>query len=106
MIEVNIPLGNFRFQFIKDDPGVLRYVSDQSVCDKCDSHAVTGQVVGSDLLIFQKHTHKTVLSQREQLFLQVGREKADAIGTMTEYANKLFTMPKTTLATGSRIVQF
>lgn len=24
---------------------------------------------------------------------------------MTEYANKLFTMPKTTLATGSRIVQ-
>ena len=29
-------------------------------------------------------------SQREQLFLQVGREKADATGTMTEYANKLF----------------
>ena len=51
MIEVNIPLGNFRFQFIKDDPGVLRYVYDQSDCDKCDSHAVTGQVVGSDLLI-------------------------------------------------------
>ena len=66
----------------------------------------SGIEVGSDLLIFQKHTHKTVLSQREQLFLQVGREKADAIGTMTEYANKLFTMPKTTLATGSRIVQF
>ena len=65
----------------------------------------SGIEVGSDLLIFQKHTHKTVLSQREQLFLQVGREKADAIGTMTEYANKLFTMPKTTLATGSRIVQ-
>ena len=65
----------------------------------------SGIEVGSDLLIFQKHTHKTVLSQREQLFLQVGREKADAIGTMTEYANKLFTMPKTTLATGTRIVQ-
>ena len=63
----------------------------------------SGIEVGSDLLIFQKHTHKTVLSQREQLFLQVGREKADAIGTMTEYANKLFTLPKTTLATGSRI---
>ena len=54
----------------------------------------SGIEVGSDLLIFQKHTHKTVLSQREQLFLQVGREKADAIGTMTEYANKLFTMKK------------
>ena len=65
----------------------------------------SGIEVGSDLLIFQKHTHKTVLSQREQLFLQVGREKADATGTMTEYANKLFTIPKTTLATGSRIVQ-
>ena len=45
-------------------------------------------------MIYKIFTHKTVLSQREQLFLQVGREKADAIGTMTEYANKLFTMPK------------
>ena len=65
----------------------------------------SGIEVGSDLLVFQKHTHKAALSQREQLFLQVGREKADASGTMTEYANKLFTLPKTTLATGSRIVQ-
>lgn len=65
----------------------------------------SGIEVGSDLLIFQKHTRKAALSQREQLFLQVGREKADATGTMTEYANKLFTIPKTTLATGSRIVQ-
>jgi len=65
----------------------------------------SGIEVGSDLLIFQKHTQKSVLSGREQLFLQVGREKADTTGTMTEYANKLFTLPKTTLATGSRIVQ-
>jgi len=63
----------------------------------------SGIEVGSDLLVFQKHTHKAALSQREQLFLQVGREKADTTGTMTEYANKLFTLPKTTLATGSRI---
>ena len=63
----------------------------------------SGIEVGSDLLIFQKHTHKAALSQREQLFLQVGREKADTTGAMTEYANKLFTLPKTTLATGSRI---
>ena len=63
----------------------------------------SGIEVGSDLLVFQKHTHKAALSQREQLFLQVGREKADASGTMTEYSNKLFTLPKTTLATGSRI---
>ena len=49
----------------------------------------SGIEVGSDLLIFQKHTRKAALSQREQLFLQVGREKADATGTMTEYANKL-----------------
>ena len=65
----------------------------------------SGIEVGSDLFVFQKHTHKAALSQREQLFLQVGREKADTTGTMTEYANKLFTLPKTTLATGSRIVQ-
>lgn len=63
----------------------------------------SGIEVGSDLLVFQKHTHKAALSQREQLFLQVGREKADTTGTMTEYANRLFMLPKTTLATGSRI---
>ncbi|MDB9197093.1 N-6 DNA methylase, partial [Parabacteroides distasonis] len=65
----------------------------------------SGIEVGSDLLVFQKHTHKAALSQREQLFLQVSREKADTSGTMTEYANKLFTLPKTTLVTDSRIVQ-
>lgn len=35
----------------------------------------SGIEVGSDLLIFQKHTHKAALSQREQLFLQVGRKR-------------------------------
>ena len=63
----------------------------------------SGIEVGSDLLIFQKHTRKVALSLREKMFLQVAKEKADTTGTMTEYANKLFTLPKTTLATDSRI---
>ena len=63
----------------------------------------SGIEVGSDLLVFQKHSNKATLSLRERTFLQVGKEKADTAGTMTEYANKLFAMPKTTLATGSRI---
>ena len=64
----------------------------------------SGIEVGSDLLIFQKHTNKASLSLREKAFLQVTREKADADGTMTEYANKLFSLPKTVLATDSGIV--
>ncbi|GAB0482919.1 DNA methylase [Alistipes sp. cv1] len=64
----------------------------------------SGIEVGSDLLIFQKHTRKATLSQRERMFLQVGREKADATGATAEYANKLFTLPGTALATDSRIV--
>ena len=63
----------------------------------------SGIETGSDLLIFQKHTHKAALSLREKMFLQVSKEKADTAGTMTEHANKLFTLPKTTLATDSRI---
>ncbi len=63
----------------------------------------SGIETGSDLLIFQKHTHKAALSLREKMFLQVSKEKADTEGTMTEHANKLFTLPKTTLATDSRI---
>lgn len=62
-----------------------------------------GIEVGSDLLIFQKNTRKTTLSLRERMFLQVAKEKADTQGATTEYANKLFTMPKTTLSTDSRI---
>lgn len=64
----------------------------------------SGIDVGSDLLIFQKHTNKAALSAREQMFLQVGKEMYDMNGTMTENANKLFSMPKTVLATDSRIV--
>ena len=64
----------------------------------------SGIEVGSDLLVFQKHTHKAALSLREKMFLQVAKEKADTAGTMTEPTNRLFSLPKTTLATGSRIV--
>ena len=63
----------------------------------------SGIEVGSDLLVFQKHTHKAALSLREKMFLQVVKEKADTAGTMTEPTNRLFSLPKTTLATGSRI---
>lgn len=62
-----------------------------------------GIEVGSDLLVFQKNTHKSALSGREQAFLQVSKEMVDMSGKTTEYANRLFTLPKTTLATGSRI---
>ena len=63
-----------------------------------------GIEVGSDLLVFQKHTHKAALSLRERSFLQTYKEKVEAAGTMTENTNRIFTMPKTALATGSRIV--
>lgn len=63
----------------------------------------SGIEVGSDLLIFQKHTNKAALSLREKMFLQVAKEKADTAGSMTEPTNRLFSLPKTTLATGSRI---
>ena len=63
----------------------------------------SGIEVGSDLLVFQKHTNKAALSLREKMFLQVAKEKADTAGTMTEPTNRLFSLPKTTLATGSRI---
>ena len=63
----------------------------------------SGIEVGSDLLIFQKHSRKVTLSLREKMFLQVSKEKVDTAGTMTDYANKIFTLPKTALATDSRI---
>lgn len=62
-----------------------------------------GIEVGSDLLIFQKHTHKAMLSQRERLFMQVSKETVDTQGTTTEYANKIFSLPNHTLYTDSRI---
>ena len=58
----------------------------------------SGIEVGSDLLVFQKHTNKAALSLREKMFLQVAKEKADTVGTMTEPTNRLFSLPKTTLA--------
>lgn len=61
-----------------------------------------GIEIGTDLLVFQKHTRKTTLSHREQLFMQVGRENGTD-GIVTEYANKLLMQPKTALATDSRI---
>ena len=63
----------------------------------------SGIEVGSDLLVFQKHTHKAALSLREKMFLQVAKEKCDTVGTATEPVNRLFSLPKTTLATGSRM---
>ena len=63
----------------------------------------SGIEVGSDLLILQKHSRKATLSLREKMFLQVSKEKVDTAGTMTDYANKIFTLPKTALATDSRI---
>ena len=63
----------------------------------------SGIEVGSDLLIFQKHSRKATLSLREKMFLQVSKEKVDTAGTMTDYANKIFTLPKTALATDGRI---
>lgn len=48
-----------------------------------------GIQVGSYLLVFQKHTRKTTLSHREQLFMQVGKENGTG-GIVTEYSNKLF----------------
>ena len=65
----------------------------------------SGIEVGSDLLIFQKaHAQDGTLTTGTTVFTS-RQGKGGRIGTMTEYANKLFTMPKTTLATGSRIVQ-
>lgn len=61
-----------------------------------------GIEVGTDLLVFQKHTRKTTLSNRERLFVQTSKENG-ADGIVTEYANKLFAQPKTALATDSRI---
>lgn len=60
----------------------------------------SGIEVGSDLLIFQKHTHKTVLSQREQLFLQLSQKpivigekyiQINRQGTLVRNPNRVYT---------------
>lgn len=61
-----------------------------------------GIEVGSDLLIFQKHTGKVLQSHREKLFVQSSKETFNN-GETTEPINRLFTMPNTALATGSCI---
>lgn len=53
-----------------------------------------GIEVGSDLLVFQKHTHKAALSLRERSFLQTYKEKVEAAGTMTENTNRILPCPK------------
>ncbi len=63
----------------------------------------SGIEVGSDLLIFQKDTAKSGPTSREAMFLQTSREKHGEENT--EPSNRLFTMPKTTLSTDSRIVK-
>ncbi|MCM1312850.1 MAG: N-6 DNA methylase [Roseburia sp.] len=64
-----------------------------------------GIEVGSDLLIFQKHTGKVSQSHREKLFLQSSKESAGADNIVTEPMNRFFTLPNTTLATNSVIAK-
>lgn len=61
-----------------------------------------GIEVGSDLFIFQKDSNKRALTTREQMFLEVGRERSTQ-GIETEYSNKVFTLPQSTLSTNSQI---
>ena len=64
----------------------------------------SGIEVGSDLLIFQKNTRKATISHRERMFTETMQEMVDTQGATTEYFNKYFTLPNTTLATESCIV--
>ena len=61
-----------------------------------------GIEVGSDLFILQKDSHKQNLTTRERLFLEACRERTSQ-GVETEHSNKAFTLPQSTLATGSAI---
>ena len=61
-----------------------------------------GIEVGSDLFIFQKDSHKQMLTTREKLFLETNKERT-AQGVETEHTNKVFTLPQSNLATDSRI---
>jgi N12 class adenine-specific DNA methylase len=64
-----------------------------------------GIEVGSDLVILQKCSNKSILTSREQLFLNTIREKAPFPNEKTENANKLLIQPKYTLSTESSIVK-
>ena len=61
-----------------------------------------GIEVGSDLIILQKDSHKHGLTARERLFLETCRERTPQ-GMETEYANKAFSLPQSTLSTGTTI---
>lgn len=62
-----------------------------------------GIEVGCDFFIFQKHSHKAMLTSKEQLFLQVAKEGVPDTNCTTEYFNRIFTLPKTVVATMSQI---
>ena len=61
-----------------------------------------GIEVGSDLIILQKDSYKQSFTTRERLFLEVCRERTPQ-GMETEHSNKAFTLPQSTLSTGSAI---
>lgn len=58
-----------------------------------------GIEVGSDLIIAQKHGHKTMLTSREQLFLDTVRENMPNSNNKCESVNKLLIQPKYALST-------
>lgn len=62
-----------------------------------------GIEVGCDFFIFQKHSHKAMLTSKEQLFLQVAKETVPDTKYTTEYFNRIFTLSKTVVATMSQI---
>lgn len=62
-----------------------------------------GIEVGSDLLIVQKRSNKTMLTSREQLFLDTVKESVPNSNDKCEYANKLLSQPKYSLCTESSI---
>ena len=62
-----------------------------------------GIEIGSDLIIVQKSSNKTMLTSREQLFLDSIKESVPNSAEKCEYANKLLSQPKYALYTESSI---
>lgn len=65
--------------------------------------STAGIEVGSDLLIVQKRSNKTMITSREQLFLDVIKENVPDSTDKCEYANKLLSQSQFALATESTI---
>lgn len=63
-----------------------------------------GIEVGSDLLIMQKRSGKTMLTSRETMYLDTMRECVPGRQEKTETTNKLLVQPRYVLATEDRIV--